>query len=96
MYKLFDKEIRGRFFLPSGVIATNADVVRWAIKNIPQLGIVVGKSTTIDPKPGNREDIIVQETRNSLRNAVGYTNPGLEVMLEDFKELVETLQKTYS
>ena len=59
------KPIRGRFGFPSGEIATNVDTARWMVNNIPQIGIVVGKSTTIDPLDGNREDIFFQPTPDS-------------------------------
>ena len=88
-YNLLGKEVRGRFGFPSGVIATNSDTARWMIQNIHQIGFLVGKSTTIEPREGNKEDILSQ-SGNSLGNAVGYTNPGLEAMIEEFCELRES------
>jgi dihydroorotate dehydrogenase (NAD+) catalytic subunit len=88
-FNLLGKEVRGQFAFPSGVIATNPDTARWMLENIPQIGAVVGKSTTIEPKEGNREDIFDQPTRNSGWNAVGFSNPGLEETIEGFCELKE-------
>ncbi|NNM05240.1 MAG: hypothetical protein HKO65_09070 [Gemmatimonadetes bacterium] len=87
MYNLLGKEIRGRFGFPSGVITTNSDVARWMFDHVPQFGFYQGKSTTIEPRAGNREDILAQPTPDSLWNAVGYTNPGLAATIEGFKDL---------
>ncbi len=87
MYNLLGKDIRGRFGFPSGVITTNSDVARWMFENVPQFGFYQGKSTTIEPKVGNREDILTQPAPDSLWNAVGYTNPGLDATVESFREL---------
>jgi len=90
-FNLLGKEIRGCFGFPPGVIVTNPDTARWMLNNIPQLGFYVGKSTTIESKEGNPEDIIVQESSGSLRNAVGYTNPGLEATIKSFYEIKESV-----
>ena len=87
MYNLLGKEIRGRFGFPSGVITTNSDVAKWMFRHVPQFGFYQGKSTTIEPRAGNREDILAQPTPDSLWNAVGYTNPGLDATVEAFREL---------
>jgi dihydroorotate dehydrogenase (NAD+) catalytic subunit len=87
MHNLLGKEIRGRFGFPSGVITTNSDVAKWMFRHVPQFGFYQGKSTTIEPRAGNREDILAQPTPDSLWNAVGYTNPGLEATVEGFREL---------
>lgn len=89
MYNLLGKEIRGRFGFPSGVITTNSDVARWMFDHVPQFGFYQGKSTTIEPRAGNREDILAQPTPDSLWNAVGYTNPGLKATIEGFGDLRE-------
>jgi dihydroorotate dehydrogenase (NAD+) catalytic subunit len=89
MYNLLGKEIRGRFGFPSGVITTNSDVARWMFDHVPQFGFYQGKSTTIEPRAGNREDILAQPTPDSLWNAVGYTNPGLEATIAGFRDLRE-------
>jgi dihydroorotate dehydrogenase subfamily 1 len=90
MYNLLGKEIRGRFGFPSGVITTNSDVARWMFQHVPQFGFYQGKSTTIEPRAGNREDILAQPTPDSLWNAVGYTNPGLTATIQGFRELRES------
>ena len=90
-YNLLGKEVRGRFGFPSGVISTNSDTARLMLQNIPQLGFYVGKSTTIEPREGNPEDIFILPTPNSGWNAVGYTNPGLEETINGFCELKEAV-----
>lgn len=87
MYEMLGKRIRGRFGFPSGVITTNSDVAKWMVRQVPQFGFYQGKSTTIQPRVGNREDILAQPTPDSLWNAVGYTNPGLDATVEGFREL---------
>jgi len=89
MHNLLGKDIRGRFGFPSGVITTNSDVAKWMFRHVPQFGFYQGKSTTIEPRAGNREDILAQPTPDSLWNAVGYTNPGLAATVESFAELRE-------
>ncbi len=91
MYNLLGKEIRGRFGFPSGVITTNSDVTKWMFEHVPQFGFYQGKSTTIEPRAGNREDILAQPSPDSLWNAVGYTNPGLDATVEAFRELSDTV-----
>lgn len=90
MHNLLGKEIRGRFGFPSGVITTNSDVARWMFDHVPQFGFYQGKSTTIEPRAGNREDILSQPTPDSMWNAVGYTNPGLEATIQGFGDLRES------
>lgn len=90
-YNLIGKEVRGRFGFPSGVISTNSDTAGLMLQNIPQLGFYVGKSTTIEPRKGNPEDIFILPTPNSGWNAVGYTNPGLEETINGFCELKESV-----
>jgi len=89
MHNLLGKEIRGRFGFPSGVITTNSDVAKWMFRHVPQFGFYQGKSTTIEPRAGNREDILAQPTPDSLWNAVGYTNPGLDATIQGFQDLRE-------
>jgi dihydroorotate dehydrogenase (NAD+) catalytic subunit len=89
MHNLLGKEIRGRYGFPSGVITTNSDVARWMFEHVPQFGFYQGKSTTIEPLVGNREDILSQPLPHSLWNAVGYTNPGLDATIDGFRELRE-------
>ncbi|MBF0433413.1 MAG: hypothetical protein HQK83_19200 [Fibrobacteria bacterium] len=86
-YNLLGKKVRGRFAFPSGVVATNSDTALWMLDHIPQIGAVVGKSTTIEPRLGNREDIFVQPTAFSGWNAVAFTNPGLEDAIAGFQKL---------
>ena len=86
MYSFLGKEIKGPWGLPSGVVATNEDTARWILQNVPQIGWFVGKSTTIEPREGNPEDIISQPAPDSLWNAVGYANPGLDLMIEGARE----------
>ena len=71
------------------MITTNSDVARWMFEHVPQMGFYQGKSTTIQPRAGNREDILAQPGPDSLWNAVGYTNPGLEATIRGFGDLRE-------
>lgn len=86
-FELLGKRVRGRFGFPSGVIATNEDTAAYLLKRIPQLGFFVGKSTTLEPEPGNQEDILAQPGPGALWNAVGYANPGLEATCRGFARL---------
>lgn len=86
-FEFLGRALRGRFGFPSGVVATNADVARWMLTHVDSLGFYVGKSTTIEGTAGYPEDILTQPTPDSLWNAVGYANPGLEATLETFRSL---------
>ncbi|MFW6223283.1 MAG: FAD-binding oxidoreductase [Spirochaetota bacterium] len=86
-FTFLGKQLRGRFGLPSGVVATNPDIARWMLTHIDSLGFYVGKSTTIEGTSGYPEDILVQPTADSLWNAVGYANPGLEETVAGFESL---------
>ncbi len=89
-FELLGKKVRGRFGFPSGVIATNEDTASYLLDRIPQLGFFVGKSTTLEPEPGNQEDILAQPGPGALWNAVGYANPGLEATCRGFARLKKT------
>lgn len=86
-FTFLGRQLRGRFGFPSGVVATNADVARWMLTRIDSLGFYVGKSTTIEGTSGYAEDILVQPTADSLWNAVGYANPGLDETVATFESL---------
>jgi len=89
MIDMLGKPIRDRYGFPSGVICTNGDTAKWFFDNVPQVGFYVGKSTTIEPREGNPEDILTQPSPDSMWNAVGYANPGLDSTIEGFRELRE-------
>jgi len=88
-YKLFNKEVKGRFGFPSGVIATNSDTAIWMLNQVREIGFYIGKSTTIEPKEGNPEDIFLLSDLNTGVNAVGYANLGLKEMIKSFHEIKE-------
>ncbi len=92
-YNLLGKKVRGPFAFPSGVISTNSDTMAWMLRQVPQIGAVIGKSTTIEPRLGNREDIYIQSTPNSGWNAVGFSNPGLQAAIEEFTLLTQAFPK---
>lgn len=92
-FTFLGRRMRGRFGFPSGVVATNADVARWMLTRIEALGFYVGKSTTIEGTAGHPEDILVQPTQDSLWNAVGYANPGLEETVAAFESLADAVSE---
>ncbi len=89
MIDMLGKQVRARFGFPSGVISTNGDTARWMFEKVPQIGFFVGKSTTVEPREGNPEDILTQPSPDSMWNAVGYANPGIDATVESFRELRE-------
>ncbi len=50
-------------------------------------GAITTKSITIKPRDGHNNPIFIQSTKESFLNAVGYSNPGLETVKEEFKDL---------
>lgn len=89
-YKFFTKEISGIFTIPSGVIATQTEILEKIMKEIPEIGILTTKSIGLEPQKGNPEPIIAQYNKFPLSfvNAVGLANPGVD----DFKKSLSKIR----
>lgn len=77
-YRFFNKEISGRFTIPSGIITTEVATLEKIVQEIPEIGILTTKSIGLTPREGNIEPIIAQYSPFSFINAVGLANPGVE------------------
>jgi len=83
----FGKNISGKFTIPSGIVTTSIDSIRWVMKNIHEIGIITTKSIGPVPRSGNREPLYLEHTTGSYMNAVGLANPGVDSFLESLDEL---------
>jgi len=87
MLKIGDKEINGRFTIPSGIITTSADSILRVANEIPEIGILTTKSVGPIEKEGNREPILASLGEGTFINAVGLANPGAEEFAGELKEI---------
>lgn len=87
MPKIGKKEIRGKFVIPSGIVATSLDTLLRIAKEIPEVGILTTKTITLNPREGNPEPILDQVGPLSFVNAVGLTNPGAEYFRKELKKI---------
>ncbi len=84
--EFFGKEVMP-FTIPSGIITTNTDVIRFFAEEIPEIGILTTKSIGIIPRKGYREPVLSQADKASLVNAVGLANPGADEFSKELKEI---------
>ena len=86
-YEFLGKSLSGPFTIPSGIVATAAPIIQYFFDHVPEIGVMTTKSIGPVPRPGNREPIMTQYAPWSYMNAVGLTNPGAEVSLEQLSGL---------
>ena len=86
-YEFLGKSLSGPFTIPSGIVATAAPIIQYFFDHVPEIGVMTTKSIGPVPRPGNREPIMTQYAPGSYMNAVGLTNPGAEVSLEQLSGL---------
>jgi len=75
-YRLGEKEVSGRFVVPSGIRCTHASTIARCFQEVPSIGVITTKSISLLPRAGYREPIFAQYAEGSYINAVGLTNPG--------------------
>ncbi|MEM2974458.1 MAG: tRNA-dihydrouridine synthase, partial [Candidatus Micrarchaeia archaeon] len=85
MPKIGDKEISGRFTIPSGIITTTTDSILRIARDIPEIGILTTKSVGPAEKEGNREPILASVGDGTFINAVGLANPGADEFASELK-----------
>lgn len=73
----------------SGIWTTKPETIKFVDINIPEIELITTKSYQVNPNPGNREPIIVEDSLGNLGNAVGLRNPGMEKGYKDLKKLRE-------
>ncbi|MFH0978926.1 MAG: hypothetical protein V1837_06535 [Candidatus Woesearchaeota archaeon] len=78
MYKLLEKEVSGPFCIPPGIVTTNVPVLERIATEIPELGIMYPKSTSLLAHKGHDDPTIARTGKHSAVNAVGLTNIGIE------------------
>ena len=92
-YKLGTKQVKGRFAIPSGIRCVRGSTISKCFEELPSVGVITTKSTSIAPKEGYREPIYARFSFGSYFNAVGLSNPGAERFLEELKRLTVPAEK---
>ncbi|MBU1974905.1 MAG: tRNA-dihydrouridine synthase, partial [Nanoarchaeota archaeon] len=85
--KFFGKEISGPFTIPSGITATNINVLNRIAHDIPQVGVLTTKSIGPKFRLGNREPVITQYKPGCFMNAIGLTNPGADEFAKQLSKI---------
>jgi len=86
-YELFGKKISGIFTIPAGIVNTEIEVLEKIGNEIPEIGILTTKSVGPEPRAGYKEPILAEYAPNSLINAVGLTNPGVDEYIKKLKKV---------
>ncbi|MDA0840414.1 MAG: dihydroorotate dehydrogenase [Planctomycetota bacterium] len=87
-YTFLNKQISGRFTIPSGIVTVTLDTIHRLASSIPELGILTTKSIGPVSRSGNPEPVYAQVSDRQFVNAVGLANPGCE----EFAKELETFE----
>ena len=80
--------LRNPTVLASGILGLTSEVFERLARN--SLGAITTKSVSLQPRPGYRNPVIV-DYGPGLINAVGLSNPGVEVMVSEIRRAKERL-----
>ena len=83
--KLAGIRLKNPTVLPAGFLGISKKVLERVANS--GAGAVTTKSITVKPKKGHDNPILIQATKESFLNAVGYANPGLEAAKKEFGDL---------
>lgn len=86
---LCGKKLQNPLILASGILGTEAGILSRIAKL--KIGAVTPKSCSIEPRTGY-ENPTVLAWKHGLINAVGLSNPGIKVELEELKKLKKSLK----
>lgn len=78
-----------RFATVSGVVSTSADMIKYVHDHLDPIALITTKSIQIEPNPGNREPIIVEDGVGSYGNSVGLRNKGMEATYKELEALLQ-------
>ncbi len=84
-FRFGNKQIAGRFVIPSGIRCTHASTIARCFAEVPPIGVVTTKSISLAPRVGYREPIYARYAAGSYINAVGLANPGAKAFLDEFE-----------
>lgn len=76
MFEIFGQKISGPFTIPSGVVASSAEVLAKLAREVPEMGILTTKSIGWQAREGYANPILAGWGKDSFVNAVGLANPG--------------------
>ncbi len=82
--KLLGMSLKNPTILASGILGVTAASLKYVAEN--GAGAVTIKSITKEPRQGHAQPI-VHTFEGGMMNAVGYSNPGYEAALEEFRDL---------
>jgi dihydroorotate dehydrogenase (NAD+) catalytic subunit len=78
-------KLKNPTILASGILGISKKMLERVAKS--GAGAVTTKSITVKPREGHNNPVLIQVTKESFLNAVGYSNPGLKAAKEEFKDL---------
>ena len=85
--EFFGKTLSGPFTIPSGIVTTAPSIIQYFLDHVPQVGLITTKSIGFAPRAGNREPVYSQYAPGCFVNAVGLTNPGAELSIDNLQSL---------
>ena len=77
-------KLRNPLVLASGIVDTTASSLIYAIEN--GAGAAITKSISPEPRKGHKEPIVFAVGNNSMINAVGLSNPGIDVAIQEIRD----------
>ncbi|MBI2140760.1 dihydroorotate dehydrogenase [Candidatus Woesearchaeota archaeon] len=77
-------KLRNPLVLASGIVDTTASSLIYAIEN--GAGAAITKSISPEPRKGHKEPIVHAAGMNSMINAVGLSNPGIDAAIQEIKD----------
>jgi dihydroorotate dehydrogenase (NAD+) catalytic subunit len=78
-------KLKNPTILASGILGISKKMLLSVAK--AGAGALTTKSITIKPREGHKNPILIQTTKETFLNAVGYSNPGLEESKKEFENL---------
>jgi len=73
--------------IPSGIITTTSDIIQKFAQEFDGLGFLTTKSIGVEPKEGHITPVINEYTTAATINSVGLTNPGVDNMVSELKDI---------
>jgi len=84
---LGELRLKNPTILASGILGISKKMLERVAKS--GAGAVTTKSITVKPRGGHNNPILIQPTKESFLNAVGYSNPGLKAVKKEFEDLTD-------
>lgn len=73
--------------IPSGIVTTTSDIIHKFASDFDGVGFLTTKSIGVQPREGHITPSIGEYTLSSTTNSVGLTNPGVDNMVAELKDI---------